>query len=324
MNKCNHQFLFYRGKELATTRTGVESISLLSGRYLPLAEVLLKDVGASASLYAVDSLRTIQVARSGSAKKYTVFGFAGQSAIPDTLLGFTGQYCQPTGVYLLGNGYRAYSPVLMRFCSPDRLSPFGRGGINTYSYCGNDPVNYTDPSGGMRLWRSFKKGLTRLTGLSRKVKTHEKGRRTGYQEGHVAGVDKGYIGGKAVGTSEGYADGHRVGHADGHREGFDGGYSIGHSEGVKAVSNGTIPWKEWMMDPAYAEQTPRQALDNAKGGVEPYLMAGYYNGYTSSGINGNLHNIYLQSKGIRLPNRENRDYYINTFKETFPELQFSQ
>jgi hypothetical protein len=35
----------------------------------------------------------------------------------------------------------------MRFHSPDRLSPFGKGGVNAYAYCGGSPVNRTDPSG---------------------------------------------------------------------------------------------------------------------------------------------------------------------------------
>ncbi len=35
---------------------------------------------------------------------------------------------------MLGNGYRAYSPVLMRFNSPDSWSPFGEGGVNAYAY----------------------------------------------------------------------------------------------------------------------------------------------------------------------------------------------
>jgi len=38
--------------------------------------------------------------------------------------------------------------LLMRFNSPDKLSPFGEGGLNTYSYCQGDPVNRVDPSGG--------------------------------------------------------------------------------------------------------------------------------------------------------------------------------
>jgi len=52
-----------------------------------------------------------------------------------------------TGCYLAGNGYRLYSPTLQRFCSPDNLSPFEKGGINAYVYCTGDPVNRVDPTG---------------------------------------------------------------------------------------------------------------------------------------------------------------------------------
>lgn len=52
-----------------------------------------------------------------------------------------------SGGYLLGNGYRFFSATLMRFFTPDLWSPFGRGGINAYAYCINDPVNGSDPSG---------------------------------------------------------------------------------------------------------------------------------------------------------------------------------
>lgn len=64
------------------------------------------------------------------------------------LQGFNGEHFdQVSGSYHLGNGYRAYNPVLMRFNCPDSLSPFSAGGINPYAYCAGDPVNYTDPSG---------------------------------------------------------------------------------------------------------------------------------------------------------------------------------
>ena len=48
---------------------------------------------------------------------------------------------------LLGNGYRSFNPVLMRFHTPDNLSPFEEGGRNAYAYCGDDPINCHDPSG---------------------------------------------------------------------------------------------------------------------------------------------------------------------------------
>jgi RHS repeat-associated protein len=67
-----------------------------------------------------------------------------EPAIP----GFNGQRTDPiTAVTHLGNGYRAYSPALMRFTCPDNLSPFGQGGVNPYVYCESDPVNRSDPSG---------------------------------------------------------------------------------------------------------------------------------------------------------------------------------
>ena len=65
-----------------------------------------------------------------------------------SLLGFNGERPDPvTGCYLLGNGYRAFNPVLMRFNSPDNLSPFQKGGLNSYAYCEGDPANNTDSSG---------------------------------------------------------------------------------------------------------------------------------------------------------------------------------
>uniref|UniRef100_UPI000AE9CDA7 RHS repeat-associated core domain-containing protein n=1 Tax=Enterobacter bugandensis TaxID=881260 RepID=UPI000AE9CDA7 len=54
--------------------------------------------------------------------------------------------------YHLGNGYRAYNPVLMRFTCPDCMSPFGEGGINPYAYCTGDPVNHADPTGHHSFW----------------------------------------------------------------------------------------------------------------------------------------------------------------------------
>ncbi|MFT0865816.1 RHS repeat-associated core domain-containing protein [Pseudomonas sp. CAM1A] len=62
--------------------------------------------------------------------------------------GFSGQIPDPyTGHYHLGNGHRVLNPNLMRFISPDPLSPFGEGGSNSYTYCAGDPINKHDPTG---------------------------------------------------------------------------------------------------------------------------------------------------------------------------------
>ena len=64
------------------------------------------------------------------------------------LVGYAGAYQDPvTGGYPLGNGYRMYLPELTRFAQPDSMSPFGKGGVNSYDYCEDDPINHADPSG---------------------------------------------------------------------------------------------------------------------------------------------------------------------------------
>ena len=75
-----------------------------------------------------------------------------------SLPGFNGERQDPlSGVTHLGNGYRAYSTALRRFTCPDSASPFGVGGINSYVYCENDPVNRTDPSGHAPVLRKLSK-----------------------------------------------------------------------------------------------------------------------------------------------------------------------
>lgn len=77
-------------------------------------------------------------------------------------LAFNGQRKEADGLYLLGNGHRAYNPQLIVFHSPDRLSPFDRGGINAYAYCGLDPVNWQDRTGRARGKVSRPPGLATI------------------------------------------------------------------------------------------------------------------------------------------------------------------
>ncbi|WP_317846743.1 RHS repeat-associated core domain-containing protein [Pseudomonas sp. GL-RE-29] len=87
-----------------------------------------------------------------SAVSYSAYGHLLSDHLLSTRLGFNGELREPhTGWYMLGNGYRAYNPLLMRFHSPDKLSPFGAGGLNAYMYCVGDPINYRDPTGRIAL-----------------------------------------------------------------------------------------------------------------------------------------------------------------------------
>ncbi|MDQ0122331.1 RHS repeat-associated protein [Pseudomonas lini] len=82
---------------------------------------------------------------------YTAYGHHQAESGLSRLIGFNGERPDAiTGHYLLGQGKRAFNPVLMRFNSPDELSPFGNGGINQYAYCGGDPINFFDTTGNIK------------------------------------------------------------------------------------------------------------------------------------------------------------------------------
>jgi RHS repeat-associated protein len=106
---------------------------------------------ASTALTATDlqnSVLSAIQAQQRTSITYAPYGHGQPVPALPGLPGFNGEQPDPvTAHYPLGNGYRAYSPVLMRFNSPDSLSPFGKGGLNAYGYCAGDPVNRSDPTG---------------------------------------------------------------------------------------------------------------------------------------------------------------------------------
>ncbi|WEZ88368.1 RHS repeat-associated core domain-containing protein [Pseudomonas sp. NyZ480] len=84
---------------------------------------------------------------------YTVYGYQHNDYLNKAFSGFNGGiWHSELDGYFMGNGHRTFSTVRMRFNSPDSLSPFDEGGINSYVYCGDDPVNFTDPTGMSRVY----------------------------------------------------------------------------------------------------------------------------------------------------------------------------
>lgn len=82
---------------------------------------------------------------------YTVYGtpICFESFTPT--VAYCGErYDTQSQLYFLGNGHRVYNSRLMRFHTPDAHSPFLQGGINSYCYCKDDPVNFSDPTGKTR------------------------------------------------------------------------------------------------------------------------------------------------------------------------------
>jgi RHS repeat-associated protein len=60
---------------------------------------------------------------------------------------FTGQRLDSTGLYYYNARY--YDPVIGRFISPDTIvpNPANPQSLNRYSYCLNNPLRYSDPTG---------------------------------------------------------------------------------------------------------------------------------------------------------------------------------
>ena len=88
--------------------------------------------------------------------KYTAYGYR-QKEANVSAISYNGDY-EIDGLFLMGNGYRLYSPSIRRFYSPDSMSP-GEAGVNPYTYNLGDPINRSDPSGHLSVGQWISIGL---------------------------------------------------------------------------------------------------------------------------------------------------------------------
>jgi RHS repeat-associated protein len=151
---------FYQKYRLATEISGVVQHSFMQHADQLLAQQQLKTDSVETCVLSTDqqgSVLNVLTVPTPQPIAHTPYGHRPFASGLLSLLGFNGERPDPvTGHYLLGNGYRAFNPVLMRFNCPDSWSPFGKGGLNAYAYCVGDPVNRMDPTGHV-TWRSLMK-----------------------------------------------------------------------------------------------------------------------------------------------------------------------
>ncbi|MFJ2690824.1 RHS repeat-associated core domain-containing protein [Pseudomonas sp. NPDC087336] len=151
----DHTQRFYQKSHLTTEVGQQTQRTILRHEAQPLAQQQSEAGLTETTLLATDRAHSLLHSLTQTNSRhwaYTAYGHHPIESGLSSLLGFNGE-CPDilTGHYLLGIGKRAYNPTLMRFNSPDKLSPFGDGGINPHAYCERDPINFGDPTGTTRF-----------------------------------------------------------------------------------------------------------------------------------------------------------------------------
>lgn len=143
---------FYQGTRITDTIKDDRHVQFLYHQRQPLGQQTPSDDGQTL-LLLTDAKHSVIAENQGGELRSSVYGAYGEREKVhslQSLLAFNGEAVESTGWYLLGNGYRAYNPSLMRFHSPDFMSPFGPGGLNSYMYCAGNPIAFSDPTGHQR------------------------------------------------------------------------------------------------------------------------------------------------------------------------------
>lgn len=156
---------FYQTGQLSNEVSVQGNYKALRALGLPIAQI---EQTQPTKLVQVDRSNSI-IGLSQDTIVYSPYGYS-DAHVMKSLLAFNGHRCDPVSMlYPLGNGFRSFSPSLMRFCSQDTMSPFGRGGLNSYAYCMADPVNNTDPTGHSLVALFKRSPISALKHYSKKI-----------------------------------------------------------------------------------------------------------------------------------------------------------
>lgn len=163
---------FYQDSGLTTLVSRTTSYSIFRCELGVLAQNGISDGQSDKRIIGHDQQRSVLNVHKAETigLSYTPYGYSHLANDEISLLAFNGQRLDTRiDAYLLGNGYRAFNATRMRFSSPDTLSPFLKGGLNSYAYCLGDPVNFRDPSGHVPFMGFFKALKARM-GISKRQK----------------------------------------------------------------------------------------------------------------------------------------------------------
>jgi RHS repeat-associated protein len=151
----NDESRFYQDGQLNNLIQASNSSTFMRGNGDVLAE-LKAGADPKSLLLASDDKNSVFREVSRHDHRDNAYSPYGHSQGGEGSLGYNGELRETqVGWYLLGNGYRAYNPLLMRFHSSDSWSPFGEGGLNAYSYVMGNPVGLTDPTGHKGIFVRF-------------------------------------------------------------------------------------------------------------------------------------------------------------------------
>jgi RHS repeat-associated protein len=140
---------FYQEEQLSLTVQDDRHTQLLYHFDQPLGQQVATDQSQTLLLQTDANHSVIAESQQNNLRTavYSAYGERHGDSSLLSLRAFNGEVREANGWYLLGRGYRAYNPGLMRFHSPDSLSPFGSGGVNPYMYCRGNPIALRDPTG---------------------------------------------------------------------------------------------------------------------------------------------------------------------------------